>query len=280
MTEIPLRYHFVFGLKPQTEPFHMAFYLCLESCRQVNRPESIHFHYHYEPYGPWWDRIRPHLQLHRVVPVKFVERNPAYWRHAEGKFIKQANLDYAHQSDFLRLQILVDHGGVYADIDTLFVNPLPSSLFGHSFVLGSEGTYHDQKRGENYESLCNAVILSRPWARFGREWLAEMYNLFDGTWNRHSCYGAAMLARKLPEEIHIVPQNYFFRYRATPEDLQLLLEGVDDVNKEMYSIHLWSHLWWEPSRTDFSNFHKGIMTEDHVRTVDTTFNIIARRFID
>jgi len=60
---IPARFHFVFGLAPQTEPFHLVDYLCLESCRVVNRPESITLCYHHEPYGPYWDLIKEHLHL-------------------------------------------------------------------------------------------------------------------------------------------------------------------------------------------------------------------------
>lgn len=280
MAEVPNQFHFVFGLKPQTEPFHIVHYLCLESCRRVNDPGAIHFHYHYEPYGPWWERIRPHLALHRVDPVSFVTRSEAYWEHQEGAFIKQSGLDYAHQSDFTRLEVLDEHGGVYADIDTLFVNPLPGELFGHEFVLGSEGEMRDPAGGNSYDSLCNALILSRPGARFGRRWLEDMYTLFDGTWNRHSCYGASMLARTMPDAIHVAPRRYFYRYRWTREDIALLLEGVDDDQGGLYSIHLWNHLWWEPSRTDFSRCHKGLLTEGYIRGIDTTYNLLARRFLD
>ena len=51
MTTVPNRFHFVFGLKPQTEPFHIAHYLCLQSCLQVNSPDRIDFYYHFEPEG-------------------------------------------------------------------------------------------------------------------------------------------------------------------------------------------------------------------------------------
>lgn len=280
MADIPNEFHFVFGLKPQTEPFHIVFYLCLESCRRVNQPDRIHFHYHYEPYGPWWERIRPRLHLHRVAPVDFITRNEAYWRHPEGAFIKQWGLDYAHQADFVRLQVLEEQGGVYADMDTLFVNRLPASLFSHEFVLGSEGEMQDPGSGESYESLCNAFILSRPGARFARRWLEEMHRLFDGTWDRHSCHGAAMLRAGMPEAVHVVPRRYFYRYRWTREDIGLLLEGLDADNDDLYSIHLWSHLWWEPGRTDFSRVHKGMLTEAFIRDVDTTYNALARRFLD
>lgn len=280
MHRVPNEFHFVFGLKPQTEPFHVVYFLCLESCRRVNRPRAIHFHYFYEPYGPWWERIRPALDLHRVDPVTFVTRNQSYWEHPEGAFIKQAGLDYAHQADFLRLEILDRRGGVYADIDTLFVKPLPEDLFGREFVLGSEGEMRDPATGSRYDSLCNAFIMSRPGARFGRRWLEEMPELFDGTWNRHSCYGASTLAERMPDAVHVVPRRYFYRYQWTPEDIALLLEGLDDDHGDVYSIHLWNHLWWEPSRTDFSRCHKGVLTEDYIRGVDTTYNVLARPFLD
>jgi hypothetical protein len=280
MDEVPNRFHFVFGLKPQIEPFHIVFYLCIESCRRINRPEAIHFHYHYEPYGPWWDRIRPHLRLHRVEPVSFVTRSEAYWRHQEGAFIKQAGLDYAHQSDFLRLQVLNEHGGIYADIDTLFVNPLPAELFSYEFVLGSEGEMRNRETGEPYESLCNALILARPGAAFGRRWLQEMYGLFDGTWDRHSCHGAATVRGMMPDAVHVVPHWYFYRYHWTPGDIALLLEGLDGDPGGIFSIHLWNHLWWESSRTDFSKISKETLTEDFIRYTDTTYNVLARRFLD
>ncbi len=280
MADIPNEFHFVFGLKPQVEPFHLVYYLCLASCLEVNRPDRIHFHYHFEPYGPWWERIRPQLELHRVEPVRFIARSEAYWQHAEGTYIRRANLDYAHQADFLRLEILKRHGGVYADIDTLFVRPLGADLFSYDCVIGSEGESRRRDTGEVYESLCNAFILARPGARFVSCWLESMYELFDGTWDRHSCYGASVVRQRMPDAVHVVPRAFFYRYVSTPEDLAILLEGAERDLGDAYSIHLWNHLWWEPSRTDFSNVSKETLTERYVRDVDTTFTLLARRFLD
>lgn len=107
----------------------MVYYLCLQSCLRVNKPERILFHYHHEPYGEWWERIKPDLELHQVEPERFVIDNPAYTQHHEGLFIRANALDYAHQADFLRLKILIEHGGVYADMDTIFVKPLSHHFF-------------------------------------------------------------------------------------------------------------------------------------------------------
>jgi len=46
---------FVFGLRPQDEPFHLVHYLAVASCRAVLQPDDIRFHCHELPYGPYWD---------------------------------------------------------------------------------------------------------------------------------------------------------------------------------------------------------------------------------
>jgi hypothetical protein len=278
MAEIPNVFHFVFGLREQREPLHVAHYLCLESCRRVNRPDAIHFHYRHEPHGPWWDRIRPHLTLHRVTTPSEVAA-AAYAATEEGRYIARAGWTYAHEADFLRLRALLALGGVYADMDTLFVQPLPQRLYGHDFVLGEEAPLPGAD-GLLRPSLCNALILARAQAAFPARWLARMGEVFDGTWSRHSCQEAARLWGEMPAAVHVVPPRYFYRHPATREGVQMLLEGLDPDFHDVYSMHLWAHLWWDEWRTDFSTFHAALLTERHIRTVDTTYNVIARGFLD
>jgi hypothetical protein len=280
VTTIPRVFHFVFGLKPQTEPFHISHFLCIESCLRVNKPEKVCFHYHHEPYGEWWDRTKPGLDLHPVEPEAFVRDHPSYFSHDEGLFIKGWNLDYAHQSDFIRLRILLDRGGVYADMDTIFVAPLPSELFDEDFVIGEEDPVLGAGDVEPHESLCNALLMCAPGAEFGRRWLDGMYRVFDGTWSRHSCEEAARLRAAAPDSVRVVPKEGFFKHPCTREGIRTLLEDLDPDFDGVYSMHLWAHLWWSALRTDFSTFHAGRMTEDYIRNVDTTYNIVARRFLD
>ena len=98
---IPNQFHFVFGLKPQTEPLHIVYYLCLKSCLEVNKPDRILFHYHHEPFGDWWEKIKPDLELVKVELESFVVNNPEYSKHNEGRFIQGKQLNYAHQADFI-----------------------------------------------------------------------------------------------------------------------------------------------------------------------------------
>ena len=122
MARVPRHFHFIFGLRPQTEPFHVVYYLCLESCLRVNRPERLTLYYLHEPHGPWWERIRDRIERVRV------DLSPALDESAYGVSWER-HYRYAHHADFIRLEKLIEHGGVYADIDFLFLRPLPDEWF-------------------------------------------------------------------------------------------------------------------------------------------------------
>ncbi len=270
-------FHFVFGLKAQDEPFHLAFYLALESCRQVNDPDAIHFHYRNEPYGPWWDRIKPHLHCHRVGAGSALDTS-RYAQTSEGQFIVNAGLTYAHEADLLRLEILRDAGGCYADMDTLFVSRYPDDLFTHEFAIAEESPQAD-RRGVLRPSLCNAVMFARPQSRFAARWIHEMPRRFDGSWSAHSCALAAALLAERELEVRVLPSFWFYRFGVSRESLRALFEEQAAVRHDVMSIHLWSHLWWPAWRDDFSSFHAGLLTEQYVRESDATYAQIARRFL-
>lgn len=271
---IPNQYLFVFGLRRQDEPFHIAHYLCIESCFQVNRPDRILFFYQHEPWGPWWQRAKPRLTLVRIDPDPRHYGIRYGWRHRGCRRYR-----YAHVADFVRLEQLLQHGGVYADIDTLFVQPPSQELRRKPFVLGRESDIVCQTTGRLQPSLCNALIMSQPQSEFGQRWLEAMPKAFDGSWSNHSTLLPQRLSVETPQAIHIEPPRTFYRYMWTRKDLRTLLEGCERDMAGISSIHLWSHLWWASDRRDFSDFHHGLMTEEHVRRVDTTFNLLARPFL-
>ena len=270
---IPNIFHFVFGLKKQKEPFHLVYYLCLESCIRVNKPDKVYLYYHYMPYGRYWDLIKDKLELVQVDLVPCVSDFNYQDRYLRDNFL------YAHHSDFIRVQKLVEQGGVYADIDTLFVNPLPESLFQESAVMGWEDPVKCTKTGEVRPSVCNAFIMLEQGSEFGRKYHSEMAERLDGTWSNHSCFLACDLSERFPELIHLENKNAFYKHSWTPEGLMTLLEGYDDDFHDVYSMHLWSHLWWSKKRKDFISFHAGRLTEKFIREVDTTYNIAARKFL-
>jgi hypothetical protein len=280
---IPRVFHFVFGLKAQIEPFHLVHFLCLASCRAQHPDATIYMHYRNLPWGPWWDEILPQLTLQKVADTPADWRPERYSNHADGQSAMQQNLSYAHESDFLRLDILLEHGGIYADMDSFFVQPYPDRWFNGaaSCLMAEELPVHDAA-GVAQPSLCNAVILATPRAEFVRVWRAQIADAFDGSWSNHSCALAAKLWREHAAPIQVLPAQCFFEFPWTIRGMQRLFE-LDESRapfmQNVFSIHLWAHLWWSESRIDFTRFHQGLVTAENVLRGGTTYFELAKSLL-
>ena len=269
---IPRVAHFVFGLRPEPEPLHLVHYLAIASCLDVVRPTEVHLHSHHVPDGPYWDLIAPRVILHQVEPVRavseFAYADPAVARYA-----------YAHHADFVRLDVLAEFGGIYADIDTLFVAPLPDELWSKPFVIGREADVPDPVTHTQRPALSNALLMSAPRSRFVDTWRAKIGEALDGTWAAHSCFLAHDLATLMPDDVHVEPQRTFHAFDATPAGLCKLLEGNERDLNGVVSLHLAAHLWWEADRRDFSVVHAGMITEEWMRRAPVTYAVAGRRFL-
>ena len=273
MKKIPRIFHFVFGLHPQTEPFHFMHYLCIASCLRVNKPDIVMFHYQHIPWGPWWELIAPSLQLRKIEPDKFIS-SFSY----NDTCISQYR--YAHLSDIARLEILIKYGGIYADIDTLFINEIPECFFEYEFVMGREKV--DWKMSAAQEaggSLCNAWMMGAPDSDFAKLLLARTYECFDGTWSAHSTFLPYRLSREHPDWIHVEPQRSFFFYDWTSEGIRGIFEKPRPNLDGAYSLHLWSHMWWKRQRIDTSCFHAGRLTPEYIRFSRSAYAELARPFL-
>ncbi len=253
-------------------------YLCLKSCLDVCQPDTIHFHHINRPHGEWWDRIEPHLNLRPTQPSPFIRQTRKYRESAEGRYILSNRLTYAHHADFLRLEILAREGGIYADMDTLFINPLPKEYFDLQFVMGEEDYRTSDDTGNSINTLCNALIMSVPGSSFVETWYQRMFKVFDGTWNRHSCHEAAVIARQHPEWITVAPRDRFFTFGPNRSGIQGLFEA-NGLAEDVISLHLWEHLWADPGRNDFSTFNRDKLTPEFVTQSDSNYARLARRFL-
>ncbi len=270
---IPRVAHFVFGLRDQHEPFHFLHYLSVESCRRVLEPETIYFHHMHLPWGPWWDRIRAHLTLVEVDHVAEVLAADYSAGHVPQAFL------YAHHADFIRLDALIEHGGVYADIDTIFVRPFPDELFEPPFVIGREPEVRDQITNESRPSLCNALLMAEPNALFARQWRARMAAELNGTWSNHSGFLSEELSRLAPSAVRVEPETSFFSFPPTRAGISRLFEERHAVPLGALSVHLWAHLWWDPARRDFSDAHASWCTPPFLGRAQTTFSDLARPYL-
>lgn len=274
---IPNILHFVFGMAEDFggKPFSFVHYLSVKSAVNLNKPEAAYFHYQFEPEGEWWEKARPLLTLNKIkAPDTFMGR-PLY--------------HVAHKADVIRLQMLKETGGIYLDLDTISVKPL-TDLLSHSFAIGQElrsvyvpknwrqqlkvkiGLKKIQKKGAT--GLCNAVLLSEKNSHFVNYWLEE-YQTFRSTgrdkyWNEHSVLVPERLAKQHPESIASLGPYAFHYPLYDKAGLKAMFEEVREF-PEAYLHHLWESFSW--------NEYLSKLTPDIVQQKDTTYNLIARRFL-
>lgn len=262
---IPDIFHFVYGFKPQTKPFPLLHFLAIQSCLQVNKPQQVIVHCAEKPWGPWWDRLDGRVTVADAKPApevdnyRYDDRVPKIYR-------------YAHHADFTRIDALIRCGGIYADIDTIFVRRFPDELRAHRFVAARESDLGGQV------SIGNALLASEPNSAFARRWREAMPSAIDG-WSDHSTLLPGRLANQHPSEIELAPTALFYPFDHNTLDLMRLLFGDENPPLETISLHLWEHLWGHESRIDFVAFHAGLVTPENIRKVDTTLFRLLRRYL-
>jgi hypothetical protein len=232
----------------------LCHYVCVRSAVERIRPEKVFFYYEYEPTGPWWKLTKP-----LVTPVRI---------KAPRQIFDKPLVHFAHRADVVRLEKLIEHGGIYLDCD-VFVHRSFDDLLGHSAVLGEECA--GATRG-----LCNAVILAEAGAPFLRRWYAE-YSTFrskghDAYWNEHSVHVPLKLAKLFPDELCVLSNRAFFWPSWTRADLNRMFASLEPLDApDAYANHLWESRAWRP-------FLEGL-TPGAVRATDSHFHAWARPMV-
>jgi hypothetical protein len=226
-------------------------YLAVATAKEVNPSFEVMMHVKHEPKDCfWWDAIKSMVTMVPidVVPVEIF-----------GKPIK----NYAHSADIIRLQALIEYGGVYLDSDTICVQPF-DPLLHHSFVMGIE-QFEGQVNG-----LCNAVIMSGARAPFLYKWYDAYREFNPDGWNESSVQKPMSLARQFPKLIHIEPNESFFKFDWSRTHSAQLHAGVHDIT-DCYSLHLWESKTWDDT----------LKYLDPIRLLEntTTYSILARRHL-
>ncbi len=252
---IPKTLIYCFGMAADFggKPWGLSHYVCLRSAIDRIRPDRVLFFYEYEPTGPWWEITRPLVDLVKVAAPRQIFGNP---------------IDHpAHRADIVRLEKLIELGGIYLDSD-VFVHRSFDDLLSYPVVLGAEGEHRSV-------GVANAVIPAQAGAMFLRRW-HETYRSFRGTggkhWNEHSVLVPSNLARTYPGEVKVLSARAFYWPLWTAAHLEMIFNGsAPIVSDETYATHLWEGRSWRYVRS---------LTPRDVRRIETNFHSWARPYVD
>ena len=248
MRRIPKILHYNFGMARDFggKPWSLVHHVCLKSAIERLRPDQVFFYYEFEPTGPWWNLSR------KLVTSVSIE--------APREIFGRPLVHVAHRSDVVRLQKLIEHGGIYLDADVLVQRDF-DDLLGHSAVLGQEG------KAAEY-GLGNAIILAEPQSSFLCRWL-DQYRSFrsrgeDKFYVEHSVQLPLKLARDYPEEITVLSHKAFNWPRCGASDLEWIFASTRGIPRDgNYANHLWQSVSWK---------YLEDLTPGRVRATDTNFH--------
>lgn len=210
--------HFNYGLTEQVDDFLFIYYIAVLSCKIINNPDKIFFHYHYEPKGIWWEKTKYMVDIIKV-DIPLVLGNKSL-------------LKTAHKSDILRMNILKKYGGVYLDIDTICVRPYRDLLF-NKFVIAREITTSGKHMG-----LCNAIMMSEPESEFITNWynIYEKYFNPEG-WGEASIYLPSELSKHVKNLTILDTKSFLY---PDWEVIHLIFVHPFDIPDELITLHLWN----------------------------------------
>jgi hypothetical protein len=255
---IPKVLHFCYGMAPGLggKPWSLVHYACVRSAIERIKADEVFFYFQYEPKGLWWDLTRNLVNLVKVEAPTEIFGRPL--------------IHPAHRADVLRLEKLLQHGGIYLDCDVFVHRPF-DDLLGNSAVLGEEVVQDAAGR-----ILCNAVILAEPGAPFLRAWYEEYRSFrshgYDQFWDEHSCRIPMRLAGEIPEALTILPPDAFFRPGTSPADIALLFEPGGHIDStSAYANHLWESIGWKRYLEE--------LTPGRVRAIESNFHRWCRPYV-
>lgn len=250
---IPKILHYCFGFSSDFggKPWSLFHYACVKSAVERIKPERVYFWCEYTPEGPWWELTRGMVEVMSIKAPREIFGNPL--------------LHVAHRADVVRLEKLIEHGGIYLDADVLVHRDF-DDLLQYSMVMGEEGDR--EERG-----LCNAVLLAEPGAPFLRRWFNE-YRWFrskgeDEHWGEHSVSVPLRLAKEFPQEVAILPSTAFFWPLWTEIGIERIFNSIEPIpQRGVYANHLWERNAWDRYLRN--------LTPGRVRSLDSNFHFWAR----
>lgn len=152
----------------------------------------------------------------------------------ESKFFKKMyeNEAWAFASDYLRLKILLENGGIYMDTDMLVLKKFDCLLKNQCFF------------GYEKKDVINGAIIG---AKKNANFIRKALNYYDEKVLIKNEYTIPQILTSLykdnnesdKKEVNVYPVNFFY-----PLPYKNKNESFDKyITKDSYTVHLWSNSW-------------------------------------
>ena len=163
-------------------------YLSVMSALHVLKADAVYIHGDYEPEGDLWQEVK--LDTH----VKFIIRKFPFALYGQ-PIVKFAS----HASDFLRGDLLLRYGGVYADWDVIFVKEMPSILRRYNTTANVDWPH----TGAFPDVFNLGVLISAPGAPFLRYFLESYRWYLDAHWSYNAIHMPYKVYEKVPWSLNV-----------------------------------------------------------------------------
>jgi hypothetical protein len=220
---IPRKVHFIWISSPDygIPKFGFIEWLAVRSALKTNPEFEVHFWTDHEPAGKYWESVRDFVWVGPIKPPESVFGNPI--PHP------------AHKCDWLRLQVIQEHGGVYLDLDTIAVGDLTDLMMLPTTMVLE--TANNEAQG-----LCNAFIASKPNTEFIADWIEKFRDFRSKGRDQYWAESAVKWPYQLMRSGHLVesaPPHAFFKPDWTPEGIAAMFDRVVEFPHAV-GFHLWS----------------------------------------
>lgn len=169
----------------------------------------------------WWAQLRAHPR----VTLREIDEVESVFGHAL--------TSHAHRADIIRLEVLLEFGGVYLDTDAL-------ALRGIGHLLGAPGPV--AMAVERPAGLINAMIIA---PERDAPFLARWYRLYrqgPGCWNCVSIVWPPRLAYTWPCDARVLPtRSLLVKGQYSPDGHERVFDRSDYDFGGMLAVHLFNN---------------------------------------
>ena len=207
----------------KTRPaFRFHHVISVMSSLRFIQPERIMFWHDEVPIGKWWMFIRQKINETTTVLLMMQREAP---KEIFGRPVNKSE----HHSDIVRLEAVMNYGGIYHDLDVIVLRPL-GKLYCYNTTMGEESR----------DYLCNGFFMSVANTTFLKLW-HDSYHSFDSTqWGYHSVKMPGIIAKRHPGLVHVENDTIHKPSWEGPERRKLFDDGVFyNWTARNYAVHLW-----------------------------------------